>query len=455
MKKTAAWIMFLMAGILSAQLPEQLEYTDVTGKDFDFLGTADAASFLKRDKDNLNAYLFRWTSDQKTDARYFNYNSKNRTGRKSNVTMFGLDICEMIARFKDGKADSLYVVFYSRGDMQELGEIAFEERCETLRKKLEEFTGVKGEETKGKLTRKDRIYRYLYITEKNVFELKWSIRRQEKGFSYEYIQLEIYRFDPENDPRKESVSRTASETGVKNTLTENLEKEDGGTWIGNIPMVDQGPKGYCVPAVLERVLRYYGNEDVSQHVLAQLMESESGQGTRVDATIPAIKKVSTKMGVRVSPSYQRHENIKELLKILKKYNSFAKRADKDKVEPYTEKVGNTTCYYFGKTLEQLDPEVAKTMWVAQKNDYAKFRKFIRNNITKGIPVVWGVQLGMFPEENLGQAGGGHMRLIIGISDEDDAVYYSDSWGAGHEKKKMSMDEAWTITTAYFSLLPRK
>ena len=34
-------------------------------------------------------------------------------------------------------------------------------------------------------------------------------------------------------------------------------------------MVDQGQKGYCVPATVERVLRYYGINDLNMHQLAE------------------------------------------------------------------------------------------------------------------------------------------------------------------------------------------
>ena len=39
---------------------------------------------------------------------------------------------------------------------------------------------------------------------------------------------------------------------IKNVKTE----ENGDVWIDNIPMVDQGPKGYCAPATFERAMRY-------------------------------------------------------------------------------------------------------------------------------------------------------------------------------------------------------
>ena len=37
----------------------------------------------------------------------------------------------------------------------------------------------------------------------------------------------------------------------------------GDVYIKNIPMVNQGNKGYCVPATVERVLRYYGINNIN------------------------------------------------------------------------------------------------------------------------------------------------------------------------------------------------
>jgi hypothetical protein len=43
-------------------------------------------------------------------------------------------------------------------------------------------------------------------------------------------------------------------------------------------MVDQGDKGYCVVASVERVMRYYGAA-VDQHELAQVANSDAAIGT--------------------------------------------------------------------------------------------------------------------------------------------------------------------------------
>ena len=53
-----------------------------------------------------------------------------------------------------------------------------------------------------------------------------------------------------------------------------------------------------------------------------------------------------------------------------------------------------------------------------------------------------------------------MRLIIGYNfdspnTEDHKIYYTDSWGQGHEKKSMRADEAFCMTMAMYSMVPNK
>jgi len=49
--------------------------------------------------------------------------------------------------------------------------------------------------------------------------------------------------------------------------------------------------------------------------------------------------------------------------------------------------------------------------------------------------------------------GGHMRIILGYDPKARLIYYSDSWGPGHEMKKMSLEEAWAVTMGLFIVEP--
>jgi hypothetical protein len=106
-------------------------------------------------------------------------------------------------------------------------------------------------------------------------------------------------------------------------------------------------------------------------------------------------------------------------------------------------------------MEQaMDAKVLKAMSMRDKSGYGKFIKGIREQTKRGVPLFWSVRLGLYPESGIPQNAGGHMRLIIGYNQEKGEVIYTDSWGAGHERKYMPDDWAWTITHNLFYLNPR-
>jgi hypothetical protein len=83
---------------------------------------------------------------------------------------------------------------------------------------------------------------------------------------------------------------------------------------------------------------------------------------------------------------------------------------------------------------------------------------VKAHIDKGTPLLWSVILGLVPEpgrssQGIGGTVGGHMRLIIGYNEKTDEIFYSDSWGPGHELKRLSTADAWTITTGLASIEP--
>lgn len=93
----------------------------------------------------------------------------------------------------------------------------------------------------------------------------------------------------------ELVSSAVERVKSGGALVGNLEKRDNGdVLIGNVPMVNQGGKGYCLPATFERVLRYYGIEDLDMHKIAEISGTDVGGGTAVYEAVrnlgPVVKK---------------------------------------------------------------------------------------------------------------------------------------------------------------------
>ena len=228
-------------------------------------------------------------------------------------------------------------------------------------------------------------------------------------------------------------------------------------WVANVPMVDQGQKGYCAVAVAERVLRYYGN-DIDEHQIAQMAGSSADGGTDVGKMITAIEAIGKKCRLGLAHVARSNFSLGKLEKQIATYNQVAKKEGKKplNISNYIVKSGSLITYYPTKIYEDMDPKIVKLMALKDGSGYKRFSKGVRQHINAGIPLFWGVTLGIFKEPELHQQTfGGHMRLIIGYNDETKEIIYTDSWGVGHELKRMPEDWAWAITKNVFYLKPPK
>lgn len=113
------------------------------------------------------------------------------------------------------------------------------------------------------------------------------------GFSFllsnvdgEYVGLSIVSTDVANLGGKSSLTKDAD---VKKRLLDSLvKKPNGDVYLSEIPMVDQGPKGYCVPATFERTMRTMGL-DADMYLLAMVGQSQAGGGTSVELLVENLR----------------------------------------------------------------------------------------------------------------------------------------------------------------------
>ena len=181
----------------------------------------------------------------------------------------------------------------------------------------------------------------------------------------------------------------------------------GEVMLTGIPMVDQGQKGYCVAATCQRVFNYMGLS-CDQHELASLLATSAEEGTNLSTMYLALSKVDSRYGTKFK----------------------AVKANR----PFTR-----------MTYKELD-----------RYQKPEFMKVVKQYIDEGQPLIWAVDLGRGPSEpGLPQQSGGHMRLIIGYNETNHEVIYSDSWGAGHEKKTMMSGSANECTDAIFVMEPQR
>lgn len=262
--------------------------------------------------------------------------------------------------------------------------------------------------------------------------------------------------------RKSAAVGSANAAKGAKKIADNVVRDPrGDVFIDNVPMVDQGQKGYCSAATSERVLRYYGVE-VDEHEIAQAAGTTAEGGTSTLAMKDSVQAIGRRYKLGTVVTYGDFEKpvmerIESIVKEVANYNKAAKKLKKPEIgdDVYITHHGNVTTYNPMAADAAMDPEVLREMKVngPQKSKFTKFMKDIRQQVDKGIPLFWGVVLGTYPEPEIPQSKGGHMRLIIGYNDKKREILYTDSWGAGHELKRMPADWAWTISHCLMYMKP--
>ena len=214
-------------------------------------------------------------------------------------------------------------------------------------------------------------------------------------------------------------------------------------------------------ATAERVLRYYGVE-IDEHEVAQAAGTSAEGGTSTLAMKKSVEAIGKRYRLATVVCYgnfekSAEERIAGLGDEVKAYNKAAKKLKKPAItdDMFISHQGNVTYYSYSAVDKAKDAEVLKEMKVngLQKSKYTKFLKDIHEQVAKGIPLFWSVKLGVYPEPGLLQASGSHLRLVIGYNDKKKEILYTDSWGAGHELKRMPADWAWTISRCLMYMKP--
>ena len=237
-----------------------------------------------------------------------------------------------------------------------------------------------------------------------------------------------------------------------------VRNSKGDVMLENIPMVDQGQKGYCAASSAERVLRYYGL-DIDQHQVAQLAETSARAGTGIDGFSEAItiigKNYSLDSKALISADSGKNFLHSQTFEDLKDYNAAAKRAGKPQINWKSYAKGNLIM--LPDIWNAMDPEILLQSRLKNTKDFNRFLADVKTHIDQGIPLFWSTLVGMYPEVPDISTNGkyfGHMRLIIGYNQKTGMIIYSDSWGVNHAVKHMPEQQAWAMTKGLIILKPR-
>lgn len=331
---------------------------------------------------------------------------------------------------------------YTRGDDDEISLPEFNAKVKEVTALLTEIFGKKGK--KGTLPASKtglKVNTMQWACEHGVLRLEAAISSNKKaGKKAELIRLVLA-------PDREGLDRggASDKVGRRDMKSNVVTEEDGTIWIKGIPMIDQGDKGYCLPATVARVFAYYGMDGVGMHEVAALCNSTADGGTSVAAMKNTLKEIGGRFHVRIKelprPSL-------EYFDCVPLYNAEAKKNKKPELPDPRTLLGENTDW-----RRNLDPELWCKVRAKKASDVKKWMAPIRKSITSGVPVLWGVfASGLYTgkEASIGEA---HMRMIIGFNPKNNTIIFSDSWGKGTARRVMTMDQAYSVTDGTYLIQP--
>jgi len=173
---------------------------------------------------------------------------------------------------------SLLIVLYNKGDDGNIDKKEFNQRVKDALAALDAVCGVKGK--KKNVAAKEsgvKLKAWIWEWENGAAMLEaHDTGKGKKDYEAEFIRLRMAK-DAAGLERG-----SASDAGSRRELLANVKRtEEGDVWIDNIPMIDQGEKGYCLPATVARIFSYYGMDGVDMHAMASMCDTVAGGGTTI------------------------------------------------------------------------------------------------------------------------------------------------------------------------------
>ncbi len=233
----------------------------------------------------------------------------------------------------------------------------------------------------------------------------------------EYVSLAIVPTEAADAGGRSGLTKDAD---VKSRLIASIVKSDNGdVSLSEIPMVDQGPKGYCVPATFERAMRTMGLE-ADMYLLAMVGQSAAG-GTSVELLLDNVRHQVLSKGRRI-----KDENLKELrIRDIKRY------------------------------IDEGVPVMWRLCSMPQYNAVADKNTAARASVTD-----WKAHTASLATANLELAKSPkpeenhHICMIIGYNEATQEIAVSDSWGARFERRWVPVAVAdWASAGGIFMILP--
>ncbi len=372
-----------------------------------------------------------WGRQAETVAAELQWPEESRTSNSSSyryyprdpVIVFDRNAYTMAMYAEEGKPVSLSFVFANKGDVPRMLGLDLNMTQSEFRRATKDYK---------KLIREDAV-----ALEKNITALFGSPGRVRLGDSRE-TEEKVLRWDWKDSsfllssPGDEYVSlrilpsesldgsgmERVQKKDLQSILAGRVERRDNGDVIlTDIPMVNQGPKGYCVPATWERVLRYMGIPS-DMYILAMAGDTGVGGGT-----VPRELSHGARQLVR---HYGRTIRTQRARIIDREIAMFI-----DKGIP----ILWSMC-----VVDELNEALTRRMnarrMVSDWEEWAKLLKPARKDARK-------IKT---------DSAGNHTCLIIGYNSATEEIAISDSWGPAYAERWITIEEAEAISRGEFTYI---
>jgi hypothetical protein len=407
-------------------------------------------------------YPFRWTNSSKNVA-YFH-------GKRMPLTSYGKRLAAARFLFKDKRIARTELLAYDEAVDGKIPKAAFEQLFTQIRNTIGVYSG-KGNPGMEVLETETGTRRELWVNDTTAFFLEFRYQsvspQYATQFRGDFIRLTTA-------PRAEATAlRTAAKPQIARmkTLKENVNYAGKAVYIDNIPMCLEGASSSSDAASTEMLFNYL-KMPIDQREVAATMSAESSFEGPFHALRSSLDKLA--------PTTMFHRDVLREFdrqgwqSLVDDYNWSARTAGQPLIDTKLSLEPDAA-------LRKMDSDSLR-ITIERAEPVNNFRGIVINHVAKGIPILWGVQLGIVPEQNIPREEdilltskpgrfipaaprptdstspkawvGKHMRLIVGYDDNTREVIYTDPWGDDHARKRMGFGDANTITLSLYVVYPK-
>jgi len=230
----------------------------------------------------------------------------------------------------------------------------------------------------------------------------------------EYVALRILPIESANAGGRSRIP----DSEIRRRVADRIERRPNGDVIlRDMPMVNQGPKGYCVPATWERAMRYMG-VPADMYVLAMAGQTSEGGGTSVSAIAAGARDSIVASGRSIENASIKPDPI-----------GISRYIDRGLPIMWamfsTDEFNNAANSRKSARAEMADPAAWKQQLLEARRAARRFR----------------------PDRN-----SGHVCMIIGYNKQTGEIAVSDSWGPAYAERWVTPEEASAVSQGSFQVI---